>query len=85
MKIYIKNCEVGACINAHPNAWMTKELFLNWLCHFAAFISSGVLREKKHLVIFDGHGIHIALQTVEATNIMGVDLLTFPTHTTHRL
>ena len=70
---------------AHPNAWMTKELFMNWLCHFASSIPSGVSHENRHLLIFDGHGGHIALQTVEATNTMGIDLLTFPTHTTHKL
>ena len=36
-------------------------------------------------MIFDGHGSHIAFQTVEATNTMGIDLLTLPAHTTHRL
>ena len=33
----------------------------------------------------DGHGSLIALQTVEAANTMGIDLLTLPAHTTHRL
>ena len=85
LRNYIKNCEVGACMAAHPNAWMTKELFMNWLCHFASSIPGGVSHENRHLLIFDGHGSHIALQTVEAANTMGIDLLTLPAHTTHRL
>jgi hypothetical protein len=37
------------------------------------------------LFFFYGHGSHIALQTIEAKTMMGIDLLTFPAHTTHRL
>jgi hypothetical protein len=29
LRNYIQNCEVGACMAAHPNALMTKELFMN--------------------------------------------------------
>jgi len=39
---YIQNCERGACMAAHPYAWMTKEFLLNWICHFVASIPSGV-------------------------------------------
>ena len=83
-KIYIKNCEVGACMVAHPNAWMTKELFMNQLCHFIAIVHGDVSHENIHLLIFDGHGNHKALQTIEMINSMDIDLLTFPAHTTHR-
>ena len=35
LKNYIQNCEPGACMAAHPHAWMTKELFL---IGFATFL-----------------------------------------------
>ena len=38
LKIYINNYEEGACMVENPNAWMTKELFMKWLCHFVASI-----------------------------------------------
>lgn len=85
LRNYIQNNEVEACMVAHPNGWMTKEFFMNWLCHFANSVLGGVLHENRNLLIFDGHGIHIVLQTVEVENMMGIDLLTLPTHTTHRL
>jgi hypothetical protein len=69
----------------HPNAWMTKELFMNWLYHFASSVPCGVLHENKHLLFFYGHGSHIVLQTIESTDTMGIDLLILPAHTTHRL
>ena len=85
LKYYIKNCEPGACMAAHPHAWMTKELLLNWLCHFVASVPGGVSPENKYLLILDGHGSHMALQTIEEANNFGTDLLTLLTHTTHRL
>ncbi|KAH9325368.1 hypothetical protein KI387_005546 [Taxus chinensis] len=85
IKNYIKNCEPGACMAAHPNAWMTKELFLNWLCHFARSVPGGVSPNNRHLLIFDGHGSHVALQTVEEANKLGIDLITLPAHTSHKL
>ena len=85
LKNYIQNCEPGACMAAHPHAWMTKELFLNWLTHFSGSIPGGVSPENRHLLVLDGHGSHIAVQTIEEANNLGIDLLTLPAHTTHRL
>ena len=41
--------------------------------------------KNQHWLIFDSHGIHIALQNIEVTNTMGIDFLIFPTHTTQGL
>ena len=72
-------------MDAHPNAWMTKELFMNWIFHFSASVLNGVSLENRHLLIFYGHGSHIDLQTVQEENMMVIDFFTQPTHTTHRL
>lgn len=85
LKNYIKNCEPGPCMAAHPHAWMTKELFFSWLCHFAASVPGGVSPEIRHLLIFFGHCSHVAIQTIKEANKLGIDLLTLPAHTTHRL
>lgn len=68
LKNYIHNYEPGACMATHPHAWMTKELFLNWLCHFVAFVPYG-------------HGSHMGLQTIEEVNNFGIDLLALSAHT----
>ena len=70
---------------AQPHAWMTKELFLNWLHHFACFVPGGVSPENRHLLIFDGHGSHVVVTTIEKARMLGIDLLTLPTHTSHKL
>jgi len=85
LKNYIQNCEPGACMATHPHAWMTKELFLSWPFHFAASVPSGISPNNRHLLILDGHGSHMVVQTIEEANNLGIDLLTLPTHTTHRL
>ena len=38
LKNYINNYEEGACMVKNPNARMTIELFMKWLCHFVAYI-----------------------------------------------
>lgn len=70
---------------AHPHAWMTKELFLNWRCHFVASIPGGVSLENRHLIVLDGHGSHVTVQMIEQSNKLGIDLLTLATNTTHGL
>ena len=84
LKNYIQNWEPGACIIVHPHAWMTKENFLNWLFHFGASVPGGASPNNKNLLILDGHGSHIVVQTIEESNKLNIDLLTLLVHTTHR-
>lgn len=70
---------------SHPLARMTKKLFLNWIYHFASSIPSGVSSKNRHLLVLDSHGRHIIVQTIEEEDKFKIDLLTLPTHTTHRL
>lgn len=46
---------------------------------------SGVSPENRHLLVLDGHGIHIVVQITEEANKLGIDFLTLPSHTTHKL
>lgn len=85
LKNYIVGCEPGACMVAQPHAWMTKELFLNWLHHFARSVPGGVSPNNRHLLIFDGHGSHVALPTIQEARFLGIDLITLPAHTSHKL
>ena len=64
---------------------MTKELFLNWICHFIASILGGVSLENRQLLILDDHGSQIGVQTIEEVNKLGIDLLMLPTHTNRKL
>lgn len=70
---------------AQPHAWMTKELFLNWLYHFSRSVPGGASPTNRHLLIFDGHRSHVALSTIHEAKSLGIDLLTLPAHTSHKL
>ncbi|XP_057843427.2 MFS-type transporter clz9-like [Cryptomeria japonica] len=82
---YISKCELRACIIAQQHAWMTKELFLNWLHHFKYLVPGGVSPTNRHLLIFDGHGSHAALLTIQEVRMIGIDFLTLLAHTSHKL
>ena len=60
-------------------------LLLNWLFHFVASVSGGVSPENRNLLILDGHGSHMVVQTIEEANKFVIDLLTLLAHTSHRL
>lgn len=70
---------------AQPHAWMTKELVLNWLHHFAKSILGGVSPNNRYLLIFGGHGSHVALPTIQEARVLGIDLVRFLAHKSHKL
>ncbi|XP_057857005.2 MFS-type transporter clz9-like [Cryptomeria japonica] len=82
---YILKCEQGACMTAQQHACVTKEYFLNWLHHFKRSVLGGVSPNNIHFLIFDGHGNHVALPTIQEERMLGIDLLTLLAHTSHKL
>jgi hypothetical protein len=40
---------------------------------------------NRHLLIVDGHNSHVTLEVVHKAMDIGLDLLTLPSHTSHRL
>ncbi|XP_059068688.1 MFS-type transporter clz9-like [Cryptomeria japonica] len=85
IQIHIAKCELGACMATQQHAWMTNELFMSWLQHFKHSIPGGVSPTKRCLLIFDDHDNHVALPTIEEARMLGIDLLTLPAHTSHKL
>ncbi|XP_057864226.2 uncharacterized protein LOC131072165 [Cryptomeria japonica] len=82
---YIAKCEPGACMAAQKHSWMTKKLFMSWLNHFKHSIPRGVSPTNRCLLIFDGHDSRVAFPTIQEARMLGIDLLTLPTHTSHKL
>ena len=67
---------VGGCISIHK-----------WMDHFF-----NLLREKdmlasihRHLLIFDGHKVHLILDMLTKAKKNEIDIFTIPTHTSHGL
>ena len=68
-------------------AWMIATLFSHWISHFIQCLErkGGISHEKRHLPILDGHNSHVTLEVVQKCREVGLDLLTLPGHTSHRL
>jgi hypothetical protein len=87
MENYIEYCKDGASMAMQPEGRMTAVLFSKWISHFINALQSrgGVSPTNRHLLIVDGHNSHVTLEVVHKAMQVGLDLLTLPSHTNHRL
>lgn len=65
--------------------WMAKEMFLNWLHHFTISVPQGVFRENKNLLIVFVNCNHVVLKQLKRQRDLGVDSVTFPAWSGHKL
>ena len=68
------------------NGWTNDKLGLEWLCHFDKHTrnrQSG--NSRPRLLILDGHRSHINLEFSQYAIDNNIELLCFPSHTTHLL
>jgi hypothetical protein len=84
---YISRCEAGATMAMQNKAWMTGFLFSVWIAHLVKALESrrGISPTNRHLLILDGHNSHVTLDVVYKAKENGLDLITLPSHTSHRL
>ena len=71
---------IGACSD---NGWITNDLFLNWLKHFASHAKPSV--NEKVILLLDGHASHKSLEAVEFARANGIVMISFPPHSTHHM
>ena len=84
---YIIRCEPEAVFAMQQNGWMIAFLFLTWISRFLSIIGEryGISEENRHLLVLDGHGSHVTLEVVQKAKSAGLDIITLPSHTSHRL
>ena len=84
---FILKCEPQAVMAMQPNAWITAFLFSIWISRFISILSDryGILQENRHLLLLDGHGSHVTLEVVQKAKSRGLDIITLPSHTSHKL
>jgi hypothetical protein len=82
---YIQLCKLGTCMAMQSKAWMTTFLFKEFLFYFKSSIPGGISISNKHLLILDGHGSHVILETIEQASEFGLDMATLLLHTCHAL
>jgi hypothetical protein len=87
MMNYIQNCENGATMAMQPEGWMIAILFSYWISHFIQSLQQrgGISHTNRHLLTVDGHNFHVTIEVVHKAMQVGLDLLTLPSHTSHRL
>ena len=62
---------------------MTVHLFKAWIGHFVKNVRECGLEVSPschHLLILDGHGSHVTMDVAKTACIVGLDLLTLPSH-----
>ena len=69
------------------NGWMTAFLSFAWISHFTTIVQEryGISQENRHLLILDGYGSHVTLEVVQKAKAEGLDIITLPSHTSHKL
>ena len=65
------------------NGWMTGDLFVSWLQHFAQYAAPSP--QNKVLLLLDGHVSHKSYEAVKYARENGIIMVCFPPHCTHRL
>jgi hypothetical protein len=64
---------------------MTSFLFKEFFSFFKDSIISGISQTNYHLLVLDGHGLHVTLKALKQAMAFGFDMITLPSHTSHAL
>ncbi|XP_029347179.1 uncharacterized protein LOC115034416 [Acyrthosiphon pisum] len=74
----------AGCIGAsNKSGWMQGEKFLTFMKHFANHVRPSV--DRKILVLLDNHEPHLFLPVIDFCRSVGIVLLSFPSHCSHKL
>ncbi len=57
--------------------FLVKKIFL----FFKKYAPNEIVLMNHHLLILDGHGSHVALDTIEQTQQFGLNMMTLPSNT----
>ncbi len=80
---HIKLCKVGTCnANQGMDDIFPLQIFLSF---FKELVLGENFQSNRHLLIIDGHGSHVMLETIVQAQEFGLDMVTLPTHTSHAL
>jgi hypothetical protein len=79
----LHDAPVGSDGSAHPSGWMTSSNFVKYMHHFAKHAKP--TPENPVLLLLDNHESHIAVDVLDFCKEVGIVLLTFPPHCSHKL
>lgn len=71
---------VGA---ASPSGWSNEQMFLKFLDHFISYVKCS--KDQRVLLVLDNHETHLSVEAVDRASEVGIVMVTFPPHTSHKL
>ncbi|XP_067937322.1 jerky protein homolog-like [Watersipora subatra] len=74
---------VGSVGECSESGWVNEKLFLKWLQHFQKFTNCSL--ENPVLLIADNHSSHLSLEIWQFLRDHGINFVTIPPHTSHRI
>ncbi|KAK6191085.1 hypothetical protein SNE40_002832 [Patella caerulea] len=81
--VLMKGSPPGSVGYVTESGWSDGEQFLKWLQHFATVTNAS--KNAKQIIILDGHHSHKTLKALEFCRDNGIELLTLPPHSTHKM
>ena len=78
-----RNGPVGSIYRCSKSGWITEELFIVWLQHFAQSVKSS--KDDPTLLILDNHSTHSSLGAYNFCRDNGIIVVSLPPHCSHRL
>jgi hypothetical protein len=60
-------------------------LVKKFMSFFNKSILGGMSLDNRHLLILDGHGNHVTIETIKHAKEYGLDMITLPSHASHAL
>lgn len=79
----LEDCPVGSKGLCHKSGWMTSENFALAFEHFIDHVKP--CKERPVLLTIDNHDTHINLHVITRAREVGVVIITFPPHCSHKL
>jgi len=71
-----------------PKALIIAIMFDKWISHFKTCVQAckrNLALINRHLLILNGHNLHMIIDDVHNTRKVGLDLIILPSHTSHVL
>ena len=79
----LNGAPLGSKGSVSKSGWTNKDIFVDWLHHFID--STNCSKSKKVLLLLDNHDSHLSLEAYECCTKNGIEVLTLPPHTSHRM
>ncbi|XP_065641184.1 uncharacterized protein LOC136073509 [Hydra vulgaris] len=79
----LNNCPPGSVKAANKSGWSNEIIFLQFLEHFISNVRPSI--EKPVFLLMDKHESHVKISVIELEKKLGIVLMTFYPHTTHKM